>query len=158
VARAQLAALTARRQVLLAESGGDLARQLRDLNAERSKLQAELADAEELVGLAKTVADERREAARHDVESYRHQGWCDATRAAGDREEQVREKLASTVEDLLSQLLEATQAVENLRYQAGERPTVAASGAEGLLAGLEREAARANAEPKPKAAAAPTTA
>jgi hypothetical protein len=94
VARAQLAALTARRQVLLAEGGNDLARQLRDLNGGRTRLQAELADAEELFGLARNVVDERRAAARHEVEGYRNTAWCDAVRAAREREEQLRAKLA----------------------------------------------------------------
>jgi hypothetical protein len=148
LARARLAQLDARRNLLLADGVGDLARQLRDLDAERPRLQAELNDAEELAAVAKGLADTRRAAAAHEVEGLRSSTWCDAVRAAREREGVLRAKVAEQIEGPLSELLEATEAVERLRHQAGERPTVTSSAVAGLMARLEAAAARAAASPR----------
>jgi hypothetical protein len=155
LARAELAALDARRTALLVRGGSDVVKQLKEIDAERARRREELAEAESMVPAAAEVEAVRCKAVESLVKDERARQVSRTSQDSRKREAEIVQEIAERCGDLFSELVTvhaAGEAVAPMLFQedrASAHELVARLEAEGIAA---RKAAQAKAEAKAAAA------
>jgi hypothetical protein len=137
VLKAELAALDAKRVVLLARGGAGATEQLRDLDAQRGKLRGELSDAEALILPAEEIEAARRDRAEEAVRREYRRVLAQRSQASREREAEIVREVVARCGPLLTELLSVNaegEVIGPLLYQS-DRPSVAS-----LMMKLQAEA------------------